>query len=57
MTPKIYNILYLNNGKIHKTQCSSLSLHQYIDRLLNDGAISIYMMEKFYEKEIDIDKQ
>lgn len=57
MTPKIYDILYLNNGKIHKTQCSSLSLHQYIDRLLNDGAISIYMMEKFYEKEIDIDKQ
>ena len=57
MTPKIYNILYLNNGEIHKTQCSSLSLHQYIDRLLDDGAISIYMMEKFYEKEIDIDKQ
>lgn len=48
MTPKIYDILYLNNGKIHKTQYSSLSLHQYIDRLLNDGAISIYMMEKFY---------
>ena len=57
MTPKIYNILYLNNGKIHKTQCSSLSLHQYIDRLLDDGAISIYIMEKFGTKEIDIDKQ
>ena len=57
MTPKIYNILYLNDGKVHKTQCSSLSLHKYIDRLLDDGAISIYMMEKFYEKEIHIDKQ
>ena len=57
MTPKIYDILYLSDGKIHKTECSSLSLHKYIDKLLDDGAISIYMMEKFYEKEIDIDKQ
>ena len=57
MTPKIYDILYLSDGKIHKTDCSSLSLHKYIDKLLDDGAISIYMMEKFYEKEIDIDKQ
>lgn len=57
MTPKIYDILYLSNGKVHKTQCSILSIHNYIDKLLNDGAISIYMMEKFYEKEVDIDKQ
>ena len=57
MTPEIYDILYLSDGKIHKTECSSLSLHKYIDKLLDDGAISIYMMEKFYEKEIDIDKQ
>ena len=58
MTPKIYDILYLSNDlKTNKTQCSIFYLHKYIDELLNDGAISIYMMEKFYEKEIDIDKQ
>lgn len=58
MTPKIYDILYLSNDlKTNKTQCSIFYLHKYIDELLNDGAISIYMMEKFYEKEIDINKQ
>ena len=57
MTPKIYDILYLSDGKIHKTECSSLSLHKYIDKLLDDEAISIDMMEKFNKKEIDIDKQ
>lgn len=58
MTPKIYDILYLSNDlKTNKTQCSIFYLHKYIDELLNDGAISIYIMEKFGTKEIDIDKQ
>ena len=58
MTPKIYDILYLSNDlKTNKTQCSIFYLHKYIDELLNDGAISIYIMEKFGTKEIDMDKQ
>ena len=58
MTPKIYDILYLSNDlKTNKTQCSILYLHKYIDELLNDGAIAIYIMEKRGKKENDINKQ
>lgn len=58
MKPKIYNIVYLTKeGKSNKAQCSGVNLLQLIDELLNNGVISVYIIEKFSEKEIDIEKQ
>ena len=46
MLPKTFKIVYLLNGKTISTECSAYSLHEYIDKLIEDGSKVICLFAK-----------
>lgn len=58
MLPKTFKIIYSLNGKSFDTECSAYSLHEYIDKLIEDGSkvICLFAKNNKSKKPLDTNK-
>ena len=58
MIHRTFKIIYEINGETFNTGCSEYSLHEYIDKILEDGSkvISIFVKDTKSKKPLDTNK-
>lgn len=58
MIHRTFKIIYEINGETFNTGCSKYSLHEYIDKILEDGSkvISIFVKDTKSKKPLDTNK-